>query len=154
MLLVSVSSRKMWLLSTTTHQVALLCPMTRLLPIPFGPSMCPLWHFRPQSLWLHNFRFQMPLPAHYSQLKANCLISKAGKPICSCSMYVGTANCQGLGSMAHIPVPSVATPGMLPPHAPKFTFPKVLYIHMTPYIAANWKTTLTSEYAWINPWTS
>jgi len=44
--------------------------------------------------------------------------------------------------MAHIPVPSVATPSMLPPHAPRIDLAKILYIHMTPYIAANQKSAL------------
>src|SRR5882724_2887179 len=60
----------------------------------------------------------------------------------SYSTYRGTASHQGLCSMVHILVPSVVTPGMLPLQAPRTDMSKIVYIHTTPYIAANWKSTL------------
>ena len=110
------------------HQKAFaIPPMTRLPPIPFGLLYASAVAFNDTKLM--NAQLWVPIPLTGPLSSTGKIMVSSQRPesqSASWSMYVGTANCQGLGSMAHIPVPSVATPGILPLHAPKIDISKVL----------------------------
>jgi len=118
-------------------------PMTKVPLVPFGrlcASAVASWDTK-----LPSARLRVPMQSTVQLLLTGKLTGSSPKPVnqsVSCSMYEGTASHQGLFSMAHILVPSVATPSMLPPHAPKTDLSEIVYIHTTPYIAANWKSAL------------